>query len=57
MVSISKLSPLNWGLNAFYEVFLRNAGATEVSSKILLLLGFFFICILAAWSYNRIKAS
>jgi ABC-2 type transport system permease protein len=57
MVSLSKISPLNWGLNAFYEVFLRNAGVSEVMLNIVLLLAFFVVCIAISWIYNRLKTN
>jgi ABC-2 type transport system permease protein len=57
MVSLSKTSPLNWGLNAFYEVFLRNAGVADVLLNILLLLVFFIVCISISWVYNQLKTN
>lgn len=57
MNTISKLSPLNWGLNAYYDIFLRNAGISEVLVYIFSLLLFAFVCIAVAWFYNRYKKS
>ena len=37
MQFISNLSPMNWGLNAFYDVFLRNGGLLEILPEIGLL--------------------
>ena len=57
MVKVSKLSPLNWGLNGYYEVFLRNAGVTDVLGYIGLLSLFFVSCIGLAFLYNKYKKS
>jgi ABC-2 type transport system permease protein len=57
MNSISKLSPLNWGLNGFYDVLLRNNGVVEILPNIIALLLFFLVCILVAFIYNRYKKS
>lgn len=53
MQSLSKISPMNWGLEAFYDVFLRNASFTKILPEILLLLLFFIITLLVALIYNR----
>ena len=57
MLKVSKLSPLNWGLNGYYEVFLRNAGVSDVMGYILLLSLFFVLCIGLAFFYNKYKKS
>jgi len=55
MNSVSKLSPLNWGLNGFNNVLLRNEGVTDNLPNIIALLLFFLACILTAFLYNRYK--
>jgi len=55
MQIISKLSPMNWGLNAFYDVFLRNAGFLEIFPEIMLLFLFFIITTLISIVYNNKK--
>lgn len=55
MQIISKISPMNWGLEAFYDVFLRNVGFTELLPEISLLLLFFLITILIAIYVNQRK--
>lgn len=45
MRKISAFSPLNWGVNGYYEVFLRNASVLEVLPDILKLFVFFILCI------------
>ena len=53
MQSLSNISPMNWGLNAFYDVFLRNAGFLEIFPEITLLFAFFIITTLIAIVYNE----
>ncbi len=55
MQTLSNLSPMNWGLNAFYDVFLRNVGFVEILPEIGLLFGFFIITTLIALRYNSRK--
>ncbi|MAT90047.1 MAG: ABC transporter [Flavobacteriaceae bacterium] len=53
MQALSKLSPMNWGLNAFYEVFLRQGAWQQLLPDIGLLLGFFIITTGIAVVYHR----
>ncbi len=55
MQRLSAISPLNWGLNAFYELFLRGAGIAEVWPQALKLLLFFVLTIVVAQLYNNLK--
>lgn len=55
MVTASKISPLNWGLSAYYDVILRDTNVVSIAPQILSLLAFFASCILAAFLYNRYK--
>lgn len=55
MQSISKISPMNWGLEAFYDVFLRNVNFVKILPEISLLLLFFMVTILIAIIYNKKK--
>lgn len=57
MNSVSKLSPLNWGLNAYYDIFLRNATTFEILIYVIPLLTFSLISIAIAWLYIRYKKS
>lgn len=57
MQVISNLSPMNWGLNAFYDVFLRNVGFLELVPEISLLFLFFLGTTLIAILYNDKKNS
>lgn len=53
MQVLSNLSPMNWGLSAFYDVFLRNVGLIELVPEITLLFLFFVATTLMAMMYNR----
>lgn len=55
MVAISRLSPLNWGLNGYSDIFLRNAGFTDILGYVIALLGFFLACIFVSYFYNKLK--
>ena len=51
--TLSKISPMNWSLNAFYDIFLRNSGFTDILPEIMLSLLFFVVTIGIAIIYNR----
>lgn len=53
----AKCSPMNWGLDAFYDVFLRNAGVAQILPEIALLLAFFAATITIALLYDKKKRS
>jgi ABC-2 type transport system permease protein len=55
MQIISNLSPMNWGLNAFYDVFLRNGGLLEILPEIGLLFLFFLATTIISIIYNNKK--
>lgn len=55
MQFIAYISPMNWGLNAFYDVLLRNGGIVEVLPEISLLLLFFIITVTIAIAYDKKK--
>jgi len=55
MQNLSQLSPMNWGLNAFYDVFLRNVGLFEILPEISLLALFFIVTTSIAIIYNNQK--
>lgn len=52
---ISSLSPLNWGLNGFYDVLVRNAGLADVIHYTFWLFLFAVACIIVALFYQRIR--
>jgi len=55
MQLLSNISPMNWGLNAFYDVFLRNSSFKEVVPEITLLFLFFAITTLISIVYDKRK--
>lgn len=55
MQTLSHISPMNWGLNAFYDVFLRNGSFMDILPEISLLLLFFIATTIIAIIYNEKK--
>jgi ABC-2 type transport system permease protein len=53
--SISVLSPLNWGLNGFYDILVRNAGLADVIQYGIWLLLFSLACLLIALYFHRLR--
>jgi ABC-2 type transport system permease protein len=50
---ISVASPLNWGLNGFYDILIRNAGLADVIHYGIWMLLFSIGCLLIALVYQR----
>lgn len=48
MRTVSHFSPLNWGLNGFNELFLRNAGLSDIAREIMMLFAFSLCCLAMA---------
>lgn len=55
MQIIAKSSPMNWGLEGFYDVLLRNVSFVEILPKISLLFLFFIITTSIALFYDKKK--
>lgn len=55
MQFISHFSPMNWGLNAYYDIILRNAGIASVLPNVLLLLCFYLLMAFISIIYERKK--
>lgn len=55
MRMVSKVSPLNWGLEAFYEIFLRGHGLTDIWPYVVSLLVFFMACIITTIIAVKLK--
>ena len=55
MQIIAQCSPMNWGLNAFYDVLLRNATFVDILPEISLLFLFFIITATIAILYDKKK--
>ena len=55
MQQISNISPLNWALSGYYDVFLRNFGIADIMDYVISLIGFFMVCTAIALYYDRIR--
>jgi ABC-2 type transport system permease protein len=55
MQIIAKCSPMNWGLNAFYDVLLRKATLIDIFPEISLLFVFFTLTTTVAIFYDKKK--
>jgi len=55
MKSISQISPLNWGLNGFYNILIRNGNFMDILHECVYLLGFATVCVVAALICHRKK--
>jgi ABC-2 type transport system permease protein len=55
MRSISVISPLNWSINGFYELFLRGGAVSDVIIDSLKLLAFFVFTLGIALAVNKMK--
>jgi ABC-2 type transport system permease protein len=55
MQFIAKISPMNWGLNSFYDVIIRNYNFLEITPNLLLLGGFFVLMLGIAVYYDKAK--
>jgi ABC-2 type transport system permease protein len=53
MQIVSKVSPLNWGLNGFNDIFVRDSGLIEVLPCFLASILFFFITMLISYRRNN----
>jgi ABC-2 type transport system permease protein len=50
---ISKISPINWGLNGFNDIFVRDAGFLDILPYCSVSLLFFTITLLVSYRSNR----
>lgn len=55
MQVLSNFSPMNWGLNAYYDVFLRNSNFIEIVPEITTLFLFFIATTVISIIYNEKK--
>jgi len=55
MQQLSVLSPMNWGLNGFYDIVLRKGGLVDILPEIILLFLFFGLTLLMAILYDKKK--
>jgi ABC-2 type transport system permease protein len=55
MQSIALYSPMNWGLEAFYDVLLRNGSFLDLVPELFLLFLFFIVTTILALLYDKKK--
>lgn len=53
MQKIAVLSPMNWGITAFYDIILRNGNLFDISKELLFLFLFFVITFLLSLWINK----
>jgi ABC-2 type transport system permease protein len=52
---LSTVSPLNWGLNGFYDILVRNVGLPGVIHYGIWMLTFSMVCLLVAIYFHKIR--
>jgi ABC-2 type transport system permease protein len=52
MQNLSIISPLNWGLTAFYDLLLRGASLVAILDDLGRMLLFFVVCVLLSWKFS-----
>lgn len=53
MQHIARFSPMNWGLNAYYDIILRNTGIGNVAKELVLLFLFYIAMVSISIFYER----
>lgn len=53
MQTIAKFSPMNWGLNAYYDIILRNSGIGGIAKEIIFLFLFYIAMVAISLLYER----
>ncbi len=53
MQTIAKFSPMNWGLNAYYDIILRNSGIGGIAKEITFLFLFYIAMVGISLFYER----
>lgn len=53
MQKIAAFSPMNWGLNAYYDIILRNIGIGEIAKELIFLFLFYVAMVAIALFYER----
>ena len=51
----SAASPMNWGLNGFYDILVRNASLTDVLHYGVWMILFSFFCVIVAVYYHKLR--
>jgi len=55
MQTVSVVSPLNWGLDGFYDILIRGGNLGDIWTQCALSLAFAAVCIFFAVAYHRMK--
>jgi len=55
MQKIAQFSPMNWGLNAYYDIILRNSGIGEIAKELIFLFLFYIAMVTISLFYERQK--
>lgn len=53
MQTVAKFSPMNWGLNAYYDIILRNSGIGGIAKELIFLFVFYLVTISISIFYER----
>ncbi|WP_209389861.1 ABC transporter permease [Chryseobacterium sp. RR2-3-20] len=53
MQKIAAFSPMNWGLNAYYDIILRNSGIGDIAKELIFLFLFYVAMVGIALFYER----
>ena len=53
MQKIAQFSPMNWGLNAYYDIILRNSGIGEIAKELIFLFLFYIVMVTVSLLYER----
>jgi len=53
MQTVAKFSPMNWGLNAYYDIILRNSGIAGIAKELVLLFLFYIAMVTISIFYER----
>jgi len=53
MQKIAQFSPMNWGLNAYYDIILRNSGIGEIAKELIFLFLFYIALVTISLLYER----
>lgn len=53
MQTVAKFSPMNWGLNAYYDIILRNSGIAGIAKELAFLFLFYLAMVTISIFYER----
>lgn len=53
MQTIAGFSPMNWGLNAYYDIILRNSSIGGIAKELIFLFLFYIVMVLISLFYER----